>query len=129
MRAAVVAVLLSGVAVTTACTPEELAWWKAKVEYAHQQQWPCPDAAPLLETFGLPQHFHNVMWRESTCSPWAVSPDGAIGVLQIMPFWLAELCPLGIACTPADLHDPVRNVAAAAYVYRVQGPSAWSQTW
>lgn len=128
MKWVAVAVVLT-VATATSCTPEEMAWWHAKAEYAREQQWPCPDAAPLLETFGLPQHFHNVMWRESKCSPWAVSPDGAIGVLQIMPFWLRDLCPLGVACTREDLFDPVRNVAAAAYVFSVQGPEAWSQTW
>ena len=55
--------------------------------------------------------------------------SGALGLTQIMPFWLNVLCPMGVACTSADLLTVAANLDAAAHVYAVQGPAAWSQTW
>lgn len=112
-----------------ACTPEEQRLWRMIVDEAKAKGYHCPDAAPLVAINNLPEHFNVVIWRESSCNPSAVSPDGALGLTQIMPFWLRDLCPRLIACTRDDLFDPVKNVAAAAYVYSVQGPEAWSQTW
>jgi soluble lytic murein transglycosylase-like protein len=131
MRRAVAAVVLSAsIAAVTACTPEQRAWWTAKVTEARAAGVSCPEAAPALDALGLPEHFHTVIWRESNCNPFAVnSSSGALGLTQIMPFWLDALCPAGIACTEADLLDPWKNLEAAAFVFAAQGPSAWSQTW
>lgn len=121
---------LTALLAVTACTPEQIAWWEGKVADAQAAGLPCPRAAPLVAMFGLPEHFHVVMERESNCDPLAVNDSsGALGLTQIMPFWLRDLCPLGIACTEADLLDPIMNLEAAAHVYQVQGPEAWSQTW
>jgi hypothetical protein len=116
-------------AATTACTPEEQRIWNMLVEENRVEGDPCPEVSALRTWLGLPEHFDVVIWRESTCDPYAVSPAGALGLAQIMPFWLRDLCPLGIACTRDDLFDPIVNLRAAAYVYHVQGPEAWSQTW
>lgn len=122
--------LLVALVTLVACTPEEIAWFAGRQEAARTAGHPCPDVAPLLELNNLPDHFHDVIWRESMCDPWAVnSSSGALGLTQIMPFWLEDLCPLEIACTEADLLDPVANLAAAGYVWRAQGAEAWSQTW
>ena len=108
----------------SACTPEELAWWHARVAQAEADGQSCPQWAPLLETFGLPSTFGGVMERESNCRPEAYNRSGASGLLQVMPIW-ADDCGL----ERGELFDPVRNVACAAVIYERQGPSAWSQTW
>jgi hypothetical protein len=123
------AAVMLALAAATSCTPEEQAIWRALVSEHQAEGDRCPEVSALVQLAGLPEHFEGVIWRESMCDPYAVSSAGALGLAQIMPFWLRELCPMGIACTPADLFDPVANVSAAAYVYAVQGPSAWSQTW
>ena len=116
----------------TACdfTPEQLAWWKGQVDEARAAGALCPETAPGLAALGLPEHFDVVIHRESHCDPSAVNADsGALGLTQIMPFWLDALCPAEIACTEAELLHPFVNLEAAAYVYAAQGPEAWSQTW
>jgi soluble lytic murein transglycosylase-like protein len=129
-------VVLVALVTLTACTPEEWARLEALAGWVWQEEVgalvegrPCPQYADEIAWHGLPEHFHGVIWRESHCDPFAVSPAGALGVAQIMPFWLRDLCPRLIACTREDLFDPGRNLAAARYVLDVQGPSAWSATW
>ena len=79
---------------------------------------------------GLPEHFLFVIEHESHCQPGAVnSSSGALGLTQIMPFWLRYLCPMEIACTESDLLAIEANLDAAAVVYAAQGPAAWSATW
>lgn len=113
----------------TSCSAEEMAWWQSRVTEAEAAGAACPNVAPGLEIAGLPDHFDVVIHRESNCLPWAVnSSSGALGLTQIMPFWLSVLCPLGIACTEAELLDGQRNLLAARIVFDAQGWSAWSQT-
>ena len=123
------AALTAAVILTAGCTPREVAWWSSQRDAAVARGEPCPELAPLLELAGLPDHFHVIAWRESRCNPDAVNASsGALGLTQIMPFWLEMLCPLMIACEPWQLLNPTANVAASRVVYDAQGWSAWSQT-
>ena len=54
--------------------------------------------------------------------------SGALGLTQIMPFWLAELCQAGIACTANDLLQARTNLDAAQHVFGLQGWAAWGPT-
>ena len=57
------------------------------------------------EQHGLPKEFvHSVALAESAYRQQAVSPKGAIGIMQLMPATAAEL--------KADPHDPKQNVMA-----------------
>lgn len=57
--------------------------------------------------YGLPPEFlHSVAAVESAYRPDAVSPKGAVGIMQLMPATAAEL--------NADPTDPVQNVDAGA---------------
>lgn len=72
---------------------------------------PSADPKQLLdqaaERYGLPAAFlHSVARVESAYRPDAVSPKGAIGVMQLMPETAARL--------RADPRDPVQNVDAGA---------------
>ncbi len=67
------------------------------------------DAA--AEKYGLPRQLvRSVMKAESAFQPQAVSPKGAVGLMQLMP---------GTAQTlGADAHDPVQNVDAGTRYLR-----------
>ena len=114
----------------TACTPDldALMSWVAEREGdAIAAEAPCPIYADDLAWRGLPEDFLFIIERESNCDPAAVNASsGALGLTQIMPSWLPVLCPLGIACTEADLLDPEANLDAAAYIFATQGPEAWA---
>jgi len=59
------------------------------------------------EKYGLPREFlHSVARAESAYHLGAVSPKGAIGVMQLMPGTAAELA--------ADPRDPAQNIDAGA---------------
>ena len=124
--------LLAAVVATSACTPETealLAWLHDQSQAAEAAGHPCPDLAGDLAWRGLPPAFLDVIWRESGCDPAAVnSSSGALGLTQIMPFWLTDLCQAGIACTPDDLLRPDTNLDAAQFVFGLQGWAAWSPT-
>jgi soluble lytic murein transglycosylase-like protein len=124
--------LLMSVAATSACTPDTealLAWLHDQSQTAEASGQPCPELAGDLAWRGLPSEFLDVIWRESRCDPAAVNPSsGALGLTQIMPFWLTDLCEAGIACTPEDLLQSGTNLDAAEYVYGLQGWAAWSPT-
>ena len=130
MKRAVVA--LVAVASLSACTPEVeqlVAWVQQQQADAEAAGLPCPELADAIAWRGLPVHFHYVIERESRCQPNAVNDtSGALGLTQVLPFWLRDLCPAGIACTEAELLDPLRNLDAARYIFDVQGPDAWV-TW
>lgn len=116
--------------VATACTPEQEATWWQWFGEAEQAGLPCTELAPSIRGAGLPDHFAYVIERESQCQADAVNASsGALGLTQILPAWLPALCGQGIACVPADLLEPRANLLAAAYIFAVQGPEAWSQTW
>lgn len=56
---------------------------------------------------GIPPAFlHSVAQAESAYQPKAISPKGAIGIMQLMPATAAQL--------NADPHDPAQNVEAGA---------------
>src|SRR5262245_25148149 len=122
--------LLAAVLMTSACTPETealLTWLQDQGEAAEAAGQPCADLAGDLVWRGLPSEFLDVIWRESRCDPAAVNPSsGALGLTQIMPFWLADLCQASIACTADDLLQADVNLDAAAYVFELQGWTAWS---
>ena len=82
---------------------------------------PAPNPIPMLSTRelvqlaalnnGLPPAFvHSVAKVESAYRDDAVSPMGAIGVMQLMPATAAALS--------ADPHDPAQNVEAGARLLR-----------
>lgn len=118
---------------TTACTPDLealVAWARGQEDAAAQAGLPCALYADDVAWRGLPEHFLVVIDRESHCQPGAVNASsGALGLTQVMPFWLRALCPMEVACTEADLLSPDANLDAAAVIYAAQGPAAWSQTW
>lgn len=59
------------------------------------------------ERHGIPPAFlHSVAQAESAYQPNAISPKGAIGIMQLMPGTAAEL--------KADPHNPAENVEAGA---------------
>ncbi len=67
------------------------------------------DAA--ADRYGLPRELvRSVMAAESGFQPWAVSPKGAIGLMQLMPETAQAL--------GADPHDPAQNVDAGARYLR-----------
>jgi soluble lytic murein transglycosylase-like protein len=77
---------------------------------------PAPAARPkdprqlvdeAADRYGLPRHLlHSVVKAESAYQPNAVSPKGAIGLMQLMPGTASQL--------GADPHDPAQNVDAGA---------------
>jgi len=75
---------------------------------------PAPDARKLIDAaagkHGLPPEFvHSVVKAESGYRPDAVSPKGAVGLMQLMPATAREL--------NANPHDPAQNVeAGTAYL-------------
>lgn len=81
---------------------------------AEQAAGPAPDARKLVEAaadkHGLPAEFvHSVVKAESGYRADAVSPKGAIGLMQLMPETAREL--------NADPRDPAQNVdAGTAYL-------------
>jgi soluble lytic murein transglycosylase-like protein len=67
------------------------------------------DAA--ADKYGLPRELvRSVMAAESGFQPWAVSPKGAIGLMQLMPDTAQAL--------GADPRDPAQNVDAGARYLR-----------
>jgi hypothetical protein len=119
--AVVAAVALAG------CTPGQVTWWATTVDRARAGGVNCPDLAPALELAGLPARFDQIVWRESRCTPTVVNAGtGALGLTQIMPQWIAALCGQHIACSRAQLLDVDTNLAAAAYVFQIQGWQAWA---
>lgn len=133
MRRARAALLAGALAVVAGCdlTPEALdalrGWQEQQTSAAMYRGLPCPEYADDVAWRGLPEHFLIVIWNESRCNPAAVNrSSGAVGLTQIMPSWLRALCPMGIACTVADLKEPLRNLDAASVVYDAQGAGAWS---
>jgi len=120
---------LVAVVALAACTPDEVQFWVDRAQEAEAAGAWCPNAAGGIIAYGLPPEFDVIAWRESRCDPEAVnSSSGALGLVQIMPFWLAALCPAGIACERADLLRGDVNLEAARYVFDRQGFDAWSQT-
>ncbi len=51
----------------------------------------------------------RVMWFESRGYSWATSPAGAMGLMQVMPYWFYDW---------EDPYDPSTNIMTGAYVLR-----------
>jgi hypothetical protein len=97
-----------------------------EVDQAQTTGHHCPELAPARQLAGLPERFDYIIWRESRCNPHVVNhSSGSLGLTQIMPMWVDDLCRAGIACSRADLLDADVNLAAARYVLDVQGIGAW----
>lgn len=80
-----------------------------------EERQPGPDPRALVTEaalrHGLPPEFvHAVAWAESGYRTEAVSPKGAVGVMQLMPSTAARL--------GADPRDPVQNVDAGVRFLR-----------
>ena len=118
--------LLTAMVTMSSCTPEQVAWWTRQIEDARTSGHHCPELSPARQLAGLPDAFDYIIWRESRCNPRVVNhSSGSMGLTQIMPMWLDDLCRAQIACTQSDMLDAHTNLAAAAYVLDVQGMSAW----
>jgi soluble lytic murein transglycosylase-like protein len=115
----------------SACDLDKLAAWIQQTrDEATAAGMPCAELADAVAWRGLPEHFLYVIERESNCTPTAVNrSSGALGLTQLMPFWLRYLCPMGIACSSQELLTIEANLDGAAVVYEAQGWAAWSQTW
>jgi len=75
--------------------------------------------AEAAQRFELPESWIRAVIRsESGADPRAVSPKGAIGLMQLMPeTWAALRAELDLGSDPFDVHDNV--VAGAAYLRRL----------
>lgn len=79
----------------------------AEAQPASATQGPKEMVSRAAERYGLPPEFlHSVARVESAYDPRAVSPKGAVGVMQLMPATAALL--------EADPHDVEQNIDAGA---------------
>lgn len=75
--------------------------------------------------FDYPDAWTAQLYQESLCDPWAVSPVGARGLAQFMPYtWREVAGQLGLTATP---HDDVAIEAGAFYMARVMGMWTWDR--
>ncbi|HXS96483.1 MAG TPA: lytic transglycosylase domain-containing protein [Candidatus Limnocylindrales bacterium] len=88
-----------------------------KTEIAQPAVAPAPQLTPAeladaaADRYGLPRSLvRSVMAAESAFQPKAVSPKGAVGLMQLMPETASEL--------GADASDPAQNVDAGARYLR-----------
>lgn len=97
--------------------------------------WHCPEWIPVLLYAGFPETelatADRIIYRESTCRPDAINSGdpngGSHGLFQINGIWLNWFLPdRGIAWSPDDLYDPVRNAAAAYAIWERSGWHPWS---
>lgn len=68
---------------------------------------------------GIPADvFRGLIERESSWNPNAVSGAGAIGLTQVMPWWVATASGRALTGleTVADLRDPLKNLQAGARI-------------
>lgn len=75
--------------------------------------------------YGLdPAFVQAVAWQESGWRQGVVSPDGAVGIMQVLPS-TGRFVAASLVGRPLDLHDPVDNVEAGvaflAHVRRLGG--------
>ncbi|SRR5580765_2821062 len=109
-------------------TPDQFASVTAQVQ-ALEARTPCERADDMINSAGLPDHFHGVMRRESGCDPRAHNPSGASGALQIMPMWADDCGTIrGDRGAGTGLFDLWTNIRCGVHVYSVQGGNAWT-TW
>jgi soluble lytic murein transglycosylase-like protein len=102
---------ISSFEVFTDPTPAPAVAAPQPVAPASQPQSPLELADAAADRYGLPRSLvRSVMSAESANRPDAVSPKGAIGLMQLMPSTAKEL--------GADPHDPAQNVDAGARYLR-----------
>jgi soluble lytic murein transglycosylase-like protein len=98
------------------------------VGVAGAQLAPDPVAATVVEAarrFGIPASWiRAVMQVESGGDAQAVSPKGAMGLMQIMPETWADLRQrYGLGADPFDLHDNI--IAGSAYLRELYNRYGW----
>jgi hypothetical protein len=103
----------------------------ARHDVDSDEVWRCPAVVAAAWRVGWPVHqlawVDRIAWRESGCRADAWSPTRDAGAMQIHHRWIGwGLCRAGIACRVAELFDLDVNLRAAAHVYAVQGPGAWT---
>lgn len=131
---------------TAACTPNQIAWWQARIDAAKATPELTDDAQVQAELDAIPaapdtacsewywyameagftdaqwrEPLSRIMYRESHCFPGAHNPSGASGLVQVMPMW-ADDC----GGVPSDLFDPLFNLLCAHHILDVSGWGAWS---
>lgn len=97
----------------------------------HGFGWRCPAVVDAALRTGWPDlrlpWVDRIAWRESRCRADAWSRSRDAGAMQIHHRWIGwGLCRAGIACRVEELFDLDVNLRAAAYVFAVQGPDAWT---
>lgn len=89
----------------------------AKADRPHKPTAPYWDACFVSsgKTYGIdPELLRNITAVESRGNPRAVSPVGAIGLMQIDSSWLKKLSRFGIS--KSDLFDPCTNINVGAWI-------------
>jgi hypothetical protein len=95
----------------------------------------CPRWEPWFRAYGLPPKvFSYVAWRESRCSPsalsvvrWTGKPD--VGLLQIQGSWVtvtSNVCKVPRNQVVEALLDVRCNLSVARYLYQNGGLGHWS---
>lgn len=96
---------------TTAAPPAPVAAPETKPVAAVPAPSPMELADAAADRYGLPRELvRSVMAAESGFQPQAISPKGAIGLMQLMPDTAQQL--------GANAHDPAQNVDAGARYLR-----------
>lgn len=128
-----VGVLVSGpTRVAASATPKDDI---RKVSIPRDLEKRCPRWVPLFREYGLPPKvFSYIAWRESRCSPAALSvvrwnghPD--VGLLQIQGSWItatSNVCKVPRNKVVDALLDVHCNLAVARYLYKTGGLGHWS---
>jgi hypothetical protein len=83
-------------------------------------EWALSEFSPGWDVYRM----SGIMYRESRCEP-SASNSCCSGLLQIHRSWIGQLGECRVY-SRMDLYDPMKNICAAAVVYREQGMSAWS---
>ncbi len=100
-----VVLFFASVQPTLACEPEVLGI--PDESYSRIHQWDGYTNYWSLY-YGVPEDLiRRVMWLESRGYHWATSPAGAMGLMQVMPFWFYDY---------EDPYDPNTNIMTGAYV-------------
>jgi hypothetical protein len=144
-----VVLLLSVIAMTSACTPNQINAWKqwhrtnpaAAEAFLHKapsssggggssasSNGRCVGYEGLLAKYSPGwnvQAMSRIMYRESRCNPGAYNASGATGLLQVLRSHCGWLAPRIGGC---NLTNASYNIRAAAELYRNGGSAHWAMT-